>query len=95
MCAFLQGDAVLRVTNSCICGSDLHLFLRGMPGMKSGDVLGHEVRGKRGQQEDREWETLRLRQPALGGQVFNGRNPNTRGHGIMEGPMGQMATRPG
>jgi hypothetical protein len=32
------------VTNTCICGSDLHLFLRGMPGMKSGDVLGHEVR---------------------------------------------------
>ena len=40
-----QGDIVLRVTNTCICGSDLHLYLRGMPGMKTGDVLGHEVRG--------------------------------------------------
>jgi threonine dehydrogenase-like Zn-dependent dehydrogenase len=36
-----QGDIVLRVTNTAICGSDLHLFLRGMPGMSSGDVLGH------------------------------------------------------
>lgn len=37
----VQGDIILRVTNTAICGSDLHLFLRGMPGMKSGDVLGH------------------------------------------------------
>jgi hypothetical protein len=37
----LQGDIILRVTNTAICGSDLHLYLRGMPGMKAGDVLGH------------------------------------------------------
>lgn len=40
----MQTDVVLRVTNTSICGSDLHLYLRSMPGMKSGDVLGHEVR---------------------------------------------------
>lgn len=34
------------MTNTCICGSDLHLFLRGMPGMKAGDVLGHVRWGK-------------------------------------------------
>jgi threonine dehydrogenase-like Zn-dependent dehydrogenase len=38
-------DVVLRVTSSAICGSDLHLYLRAMPGMKSGDVLGHEFMG--------------------------------------------------
>lgn len=38
-------DVILRVTNSAICGSDLHLYLRSMPGMKSGDVLGHEFMG--------------------------------------------------
>jgi threonine dehydrogenase-like Zn-dependent dehydrogenase len=37
----LQGDIILRVTKTAICGSDLHLYLRGMPGMKAGDVLGH------------------------------------------------------
>jgi threonine dehydrogenase-like Zn-dependent dehydrogenase len=41
----LQSDVLLRVTNTAICGSDLHLYLHGMPGMKSGDVLGHEFMG--------------------------------------------------
>jgi threonine dehydrogenase-like Zn-dependent dehydrogenase len=44
-CCPFQGDIILRVTNTAICGSDLHLFLRGMPGMSSGDVLGHEFMG--------------------------------------------------
>jgi hypothetical protein len=47
-CLFLanaQDDVLLRVTNTAICGSDLHLYLHGMPGMKSGDVLGHEFMG--------------------------------------------------
>jgi len=39
-------DAVLKVTACAICGSDLHLFNHFMPGMKSGDVLGHEFMGE-------------------------------------------------
>lgn len=35
-------DAVVRITTSAICGTDLH-FIRGtMPGMKKGTILGHE-----------------------------------------------------
>mgnify|MGYP001807656315 CR=1 FL=1 len=41
----LQTDAVLRVTSSAICGSDLHLYLGSAPGMQRGDVLGHEFMG--------------------------------------------------
>ncbi|WP_436775889.1 zinc-dependent alcohol dehydrogenase [Yinghuangia sp. YIM S09857] len=38
-------DAVVRITGSAICGTDLH-FIRGtMPGMKPGTVLGHEAVG--------------------------------------------------
>jgi threonine dehydrogenase-like Zn-dependent dehydrogenase len=40
-----QMDVVLRVTTSCICGSDLHMYMGAMPGMKSGDVVGHEFMG--------------------------------------------------
>jgi threonine dehydrogenase-like Zn-dependent dehydrogenase len=39
-------DAVIRMTSCAICGSDLHLFDGFMPGMKSGDVLGHEFMGE-------------------------------------------------
>lgn len=36
------GDAIVRLTASAICGTDLH-FVRGtMPGMKPGTILGHE-----------------------------------------------------
>ena len=36
------GDAIVRLTSSAICGTDLH-FVRGtMPGMKQGTILGHE-----------------------------------------------------
>jgi threonine dehydrogenase-like Zn-dependent dehydrogenase len=38
-------DAVIRVTSTAICGSDLHLYGGFMPTMKSGDVLGHEPMG--------------------------------------------------
>lgn len=38
-------DAIVRITTSAICGTDLH-FVRGtMPGMKEGLVLGHEAVG--------------------------------------------------
>ena len=39
-------DAILRVTSCAICGSDLHLFNGFMPGMKSGDIMGHEFMGE-------------------------------------------------
>lgn len=38
-------DAIVRVTTTCICGSDLHLYDGYMPGMQAGDVLGHEFMG--------------------------------------------------
>lgn len=38
-------DAIIKVTSTAICGSDLHLFDGYQPTMKSGDVLGHEPMG--------------------------------------------------
>jgi threonine dehydrogenase-like Zn-dependent dehydrogenase len=39
------GDAVIRITSTAICGSDLHLVDGFMPTMEKGDVLGHEPMG--------------------------------------------------
>ena len=39
-------DAVVRVTRSAICGSDLHLYDGFIPTMQKGDVLGHECMGE-------------------------------------------------
>jgi len=39
-------DAIIRVTHTAICGSDLHLLDGYMPTMESGDVLGHEFMGE-------------------------------------------------
>jgi threonine dehydrogenase-like Zn-dependent dehydrogenase len=39
-------DAIIRVTSTAICGSDLHLYNGYIPTMKSGDVLGHEFMGE-------------------------------------------------
>lgn len=36
------GDAVVRLTTSAICGTDLHMVRGTMPGMRPGRVLGHE-----------------------------------------------------
>ncbi len=38
-------DAVIRITCSAICGTDLHMIRGTMPGMKPGTVLGHEAVG--------------------------------------------------
>ncbi len=38
-------DAVVRVTSTAICGSDLHLYGPLTPFMTPGDVLGHEFMG--------------------------------------------------
>ena len=39
-------DAVVKVTTTAICGSDLHLYDGYIPTMESGDVLGHEFIGE-------------------------------------------------
>lgn len=39
-------DAIVRITSTAICGSDLHLLDGYMPTMESGDVLGHEFMGE-------------------------------------------------
>ena len=41
-----QRDAIVRITSTAICGSDLHLFNGFMPTMEKGDVLGHEFMGE-------------------------------------------------
>jgi threonine dehydrogenase-like Zn-dependent dehydrogenase len=38
-------DAIIRVTTTCICGSDLHLYDGYVPTMEKGDILGHEFMG--------------------------------------------------
>ncbi len=38
-------DAVIQVTSTAICGSDLHLLNGYIPTMESGDILGHEFMG--------------------------------------------------
>jgi threonine dehydrogenase-like Zn-dependent dehydrogenase len=38
-------DAIIKVSACAICGSDLHLYDGFMPGMESGDIMGHEFMG--------------------------------------------------
>jgi threonine dehydrogenase-like Zn-dependent dehydrogenase len=39
-------DAIVRVTSTAICGSDLHLYSGFVPTMEKGDILGHEFMGE-------------------------------------------------
>jgi threonine dehydrogenase-like Zn-dependent dehydrogenase len=39
-------DAIVRVTSTAICGSDLHLYNGFIPTMQPGDILGHEFMGE-------------------------------------------------
>ncbi|HEY0714056.1 MAG TPA: zinc-dependent alcohol dehydrogenase [Polyangia bacterium] len=39
-------DAIVRVTSTAICGSDLHLYNGLIPSMEKGDILGHEFMGE-------------------------------------------------
>ena len=41
-----QRDAIVRITTTAICGSDLHLYNGFIPAMEPGDVLGHEFMGE-------------------------------------------------
>jgi threonine dehydrogenase-like Zn-dependent dehydrogenase len=39
-------DAIVRITSTCICGSDLHLYNGFVPTLEQGDILGHEFMGE-------------------------------------------------
>jgi threonine dehydrogenase-like Zn-dependent dehydrogenase len=39
------GDAIVRITSTAICGSDLHLYEVLAPYMHKGDIIGHEPMG--------------------------------------------------
>ena len=39
-------DAIIRITRTAICGSDLHLYNGFIPSMKKGDIVGHEFMGE-------------------------------------------------
>ena len=39
-------DAIIKITSTAICGSDLHLFDGYQPTMEEGDILGHENMGE-------------------------------------------------
>jgi threonine dehydrogenase-like Zn-dependent dehydrogenase len=38
-------DIIIQITATAICGSDLHLYRGKVPGMKEGDIMGHEFMG--------------------------------------------------
>jgi threonine dehydrogenase-like Zn-dependent dehydrogenase len=39
-------DAIVRITSTAICGSDLHLYNGFVPSMQPGDIVGHEFMGE-------------------------------------------------
>src|SRR5512132_798157 len=39
-------DAIVKITSTAICGSDLHLYDGYIPTMEAGDILGHEFMGE-------------------------------------------------
>ena len=41
-----DGDAIVKITSTAICGSDLHLYNGLVPTMRSGDIVGHEFMGE-------------------------------------------------
>jgi threonine dehydrogenase-like Zn-dependent dehydrogenase len=41
-----QQDAIVKISSTAICGSDLHMYNGFIPTMKKGDVLGHEFMGE-------------------------------------------------
>ena len=42
----MPDDAIVNITSTAICGSDLHLYDGFVPTMESGDILGHEFMGE-------------------------------------------------
>jgi threonine dehydrogenase-like Zn-dependent dehydrogenase len=45
-CILNPRDAIVKVTSTAICGSDLHLYDGYIPTMYRGDILGHEFMGE-------------------------------------------------
>jgi len=41
-----ERDAIVRISSTAICGSDLHLYNGFVPTMQSGDIVGHEFMGE-------------------------------------------------
>src|SRR4051794_4260762 len=41
-----ERDAIVRITSTAICGSDLHLYDGYVPTMVKGDIMGHEFMGE-------------------------------------------------
>jgi threonine dehydrogenase-like Zn-dependent dehydrogenase len=41
-----RGDAIVQISSTAICGSDLHLYNHFIPTMEKGDILGHEFMGE-------------------------------------------------
>src|SRR5512138_3012417 len=41
-----QRDAIVKISSTAICGSDLHLYNGFVPAMEPGDILGHEFMGE-------------------------------------------------
>ena len=41
-----QRDAIVKISSTAICGSDLHMYNGFIPTMQRGDVLGHEFMGE-------------------------------------------------
>src|SRR3954464_6700442 len=41
-----QRDAIVKITSTAICGSDLHLYNGFVPSMEQGDIVGHEFMGE-------------------------------------------------
>lgn len=39
-------DAIIKITSTAICGSDLHIYDGFIPSMQAGDILGHEFMGE-------------------------------------------------
>lgn len=39
-------DAIIKITSTAICGSDLHLYDGFIPTMQKGDIMGHEFMGE-------------------------------------------------
>jgi threonine dehydrogenase-like Zn-dependent dehydrogenase len=41
-----QGDCIVKISSTAICGSDLHLYNGFLPMMEPGDIMGHEFMGE-------------------------------------------------
>src|ERR1700710_3032387 len=39
-------DAIVKITSTAICGSDIHLYDALIPSLEKGDILGHEFMGE-------------------------------------------------